>query len=880
MSPYSKSGLSPSMQGELYKQAFDVLAEGVFIVAVAAPDRFILLDINPAFESLTGWRASAHLGCEIAECERFPSTLSKDCQRCVATDAPVESKWQVPDADADAELHLRLTPIHSSAGAVTRLIGELRKESSAGIELSARDAQFQTLVANAPDFIGRYTPDGRWIYMNPALERASGVKLEQVHGRTIADTMPASETTRRFHAALLEAVRTRTLVEVELRSDAFILGEPMWHHVQLVPEMDLGGTVISVIAIGREITQKRRAEELSRELTEKFRSLIEKAPDPIASFDAAGRYQYINPALEQATGLTLDQARGKTPLEVGPVTSAVEHFQQMILQVIRTGVSAEGEFLIDASLQGGPACHHIRAVPEFDREQRVAAVLAIGRDITRIKQAEHRLRQREQEFRTLAENSPDFISRFDRNGRVLYVNPAVESVIQKPLAELQAMPLSLVIAPLADGVREAIRTGLPLEMETCLQDPVVPNLSHWHLIRFVPEFDQDNEIMSVLSIGLDISRLKQTEEQLRQREREFRILAENSPDIIARFDRDLRVRYVNRALTQLTGLPVEYFIGTLPGQLESGVAVHIEKLREACRRAFDAGVTQKEEVTFPNGSVFESQIVPERDSDGVIVTVMSISRDITEIRRSEAAMRQLNVLLEERVAARTTELEEANRELEKFAYTVSHDLRAPLRTIQGFVSIFLSEEREKLSDGGRRMLEQIGDAGSKLSRMIENILEYSRAGHQELQRQPVNMEAVAREAVEACHSVYPGTQVDIGELPDAYGDPTMLRQVFQNLVSNAFKFSSKSTEPRITIGAQRQQERIVYFVADNGVGFDMRHADKLFGVFQRLHSDRDFPGTGAGLAIVKRLVERHGGRVWVESKPNTGTTFRFTLRAG
>jgi light-regulated signal transduction histidine kinase (bacteriophytochrome) len=137
---------------------------------------------------------------------------------------------------------------------------------------------------------------------------------------------------------------------------------------------------------------------------------------------------------------------------------------------------------------------------------------------------------------------------------------------------------------------------------------------------------------------------------------------------------------------------------------------------------------------------------------------------------------------------------------------------------------------------------------------------------------------LARETVSGCQSAYPRTRVDIGELPGAYGDPTMLRQVLQNLVSNAFKFSSKSAEPRIAIGAQQQQERTVYFVADNGVGFNMRDADKLFGVFQRLHAEQEFSGTGAGLAIVKRLIERHDGTIWVESTPNAGATFYFTLK--
>jgi signal transduction histidine kinase len=204
-------------------------------------------------------------------------------------------------------------------------------------------------------------------------------------------------------------------------------------------------------------------------------------------------------------------------------------------------------------------------------------------------------------------------------------------------------------------------------------------------------------------------------------------------------------------------------------------------------------------------------------------------------------------------------------------------LRAPLRAIDGFVHQLMENERSRLTDEGRKMLDRISSAGIRLGKLIDDILEYSRIGQFKPALQTVNMTALAKEVVASVKPEYPRSSISIAPLPEVEGDPTMLRQVLQNLIGNALKFSARSSEPRIEIGAREQDGKIVYYVADNGIGFDTRHADKLFGVFERLHARLDYPGTGVGLAIVKRLIERQGGDVWAESTPDVGSTFYFTL---
>jgi len=241
---------------------------------------------------------------------------------------------------------------------------------------------------------------------------------------------------------------------------------------------------------------------------------------------------------------------------------------------------------------------------------------------------------------------------------------------------------------------------------------------------------------------------------------------------------------------------------------------------------------------------------------------------------------QLNSELERRVAERTAELEAANKELEGFSYSVSHDLRAPLRAIDGFAHVLEEDYADKLDDEGRRLLGVVRDRAQRMGGLIDELLDFSRLGRSPLAAAPLDMEALARSALDevaAVDGVPPGWRCEIGPLPAAEGDPVMIRQVWVNLLSNAVKFSGKNGDAVITVTGTRNGSEQVYGVKDNGAGFDMRYYDKLFGVFQRLHRAEDFPGTGVGLAIVKRVVERHGGRTWAESRPGEGAAFYFSL---
>jgi len=256
-------------------------------------------------------------------------------------------------------------------------------------------------------------------------------------------------------------------------------------------------------------------------------------------------------------------------------------------------------------------------------------------------------------------------------------------------------------------------------------------------------------------------------------------------------------------------------------------------------------------------------------------TIHAMARDITGRKEAEAAISELNNDLEKRAA----QLEAANRELEAFSYSVSHDLRAPLRAIDGFSRILQDEYSGKLDKNGNRLLEVVRKNAQNMGQLIDDLLAFSRLGRKEIQPAQIDMADLAKSVFAELHSADPAcrSRLEIESIPPALGDPALLRQVFVNLLSNAAKYSRIKQQPIIEIGGGSKNGSNLYFVKDNGAGFDMQYADKLFGVFQRLHHPEEFEGTGVGLAIVQRIIHRHGGKVWAEGKVNDGATFYFTL---
>jgi PAS domain S-box-containing protein len=375
------------------------------------------------------------------------------------------------------------------------------------------------------------------------------------------------------------------------------------------------------------------------------------------------------------------------------------------------------------------------------------------------------------------------------------------------------------------------------------------------------------------------------EEQLKASQKEIGDLkaALDEHAIVAITDPQGRITFVNDKFCAISKYPREELIGQDHRIINSGhhSSHFIRELWETIGRGRVWHGEIKNKAKDGTFYWVDTTIVPFLDDKGKPRQYVAIRADITERKAAEETVRLLNADLERRVEERTAQYEAANRELEAFSYSVSHDLRAPLRAIDGFSQAVLEDYAALLPEEGRRNLETIRQSAQRMGDLIDDLLTFARLGRQELSKRPINMGELVQRALGDLEFATRDRPVEIlvGDLPECSGDLALLKQVWMNLLSNALKYTRKREAPKVEVGCLGRTGEQVYFVRDNGTGFDMRYAGKLFGVFQRLHRAEDYEGTGVGLAIVQRIVHRHGGRVWAEAAVNRGATFFFTLDA-
>lgn len=358
-----------------------------------------------------------------------------------------------------------------------------------------------------------------------------------------------------------------------------------------------------------------------------------------------------------------------------------------------------------------------------------------------------------------------------------------------------------------------------------------------------------------------------------------RSLIETSLDPLVTINSEGKITDVNEATVQATGVSRQQLIGSD----FSGYFTEPDRARAGYEQVFAKGLVKDYPLTLLGLSGKLTDVLYNasvyRNDKGEVAGVFAAARDITERKRAEDELARHRDHLEELVRARTDELETANHDLEGFAYSVSHDLRGPLRAIDGFSRQVLKHCADQVDAEGQRYLNLVRDNTRKMSQLIDDILAFSRMGRLGISIVDVDMQALARTVFAELTPGLAGheSDIEIGALPPCQGDASMLRQVWVNLLGNALKFTRPKALARVEVEGRTEGAEAIYCVKDNGVGFDMQYADKLFGVFQRLHGIEEFEGTGIGLAIVKRIITRHGGRVWAQGQVDQGATFCFAL---
>lgn len=510
------------------------------------------------------------------------------------------------------------------------------------------------------------------------------------------------------------------------------------------------------------------------------------------------------------------------------------------------------------------------------------AFALIRRDMRLRRSMEGALRATEQQLQAILDNTTAVIYLKDLQGRYILVNHSFEALARLDRAQIVGRTnhdfLPKDMAEEYDAYdREVLAASGPMTFEQIapIGGEVRTYISTKCTLR-----DGQGVPYAMCGVSTDITERKHAEEEMKRLRVFLDSIIENIPAMVFVKDaQDLRFVRFNRAGEELLGLSREELIGKNDHDLfpaEQAAAFTQEDRRTLSGRAL-VDVPEERITTRDKGvRVLHTQKVPILDHDGVPQYLLGISEDITEQRQWE----QQRENLDEKLRRRSEELETANKELEAFSYSVSHDLRAPLRHIGGFADLLLRAEASQMNEAGQRRLQVIVESARRMGQLIDDLLVFSRMGRTELQHSQVDLGAMVRSVLDEFEEDVRGRCIrwKIGRLPEVEGDPAMLRLVISNLLSNAIKYTGTRTEPEIEIGSMPDVDGgTVVFVKDDGVGFDMQYAGKLFGVFQRLHRPEDFPGTGIGLANVRRIVHRHGGRTWAEGAVDKGATLYFSL---
>ena len=639
-------------------------------------------------------------------------------------------------------------------------------------------------------------------------------------------------------------------------------------------------------------------------------SVLDVLPEGIVVQLASGEIVAWNPAAERILGLTRDELAGRT--SVDPRWRAIREngapFQgdsHPAMVTLRTGEALRdvimGLHLPDGSLRW----ISISSYPIPGPDGRPRSVVTRFVDVTERRREEEESRVRDEMHRHLFERMAQGVIYLDSSFNLLEANPAAERILRFRGEELKAhSSFHPAVKLLRGDGSEMPREEHPLVLATHAGKPIDDfvigvkypdrDAPFWLSVTQRPIFRPGESAPShICSIFTDITEKWQAERALRESEARYRLLAENMADVVWTLDPNAgRFTYVSPSVEQLRGYtPEEVMAEPVRVALADASAENVfqgfETVSEALAATRGRRSVRTDRIDQPrrDGSIVPTEVVTTllHDDSGRIVEVLGVTRDITERVKAEEEMRKLNASLEKRVMERTSELTEANRELEAYSYSVAHELRTPLRAIDGFSARIASALGGQLDEEGRRLFAEVRWNAQRMGQLIDDLLLFSQVRRVGMTFSAVDMAGAARVSFSAIvpdAAAMSRISFSVGDLPASQGDARLLRRVWENLLSNAVKFSKDRELSEIRVEGSIEGSEAIYRVRDNGVGFDMKHVEKLFGVFNRLHGQRDFEGTGVGLALVRRIVARHGGRVWAESEPGRGATFSFALPVG
>ncbi|MBX3027930.1 PAS domain-containing protein [bacterium] len=831
--------------------------------------------------------------------------------------AGVEAPVVVVSGEVDDEV----TRLALGAGAddviskrdLPRLAPVVERELDAAAERRERTRLFDAVFDHSLSCLVLLDSQFNFVRVNAAYAEACHRPLADFAGRNHFELFPSDA-----RAIFEEVLRTKRPFEVKARSFSFPdqpeRGETYWDWT-LVPILDAGGAVELLLFSLHDVTEHVRTGRALQVGEQRFRALIEQSLDLIAIVDAKGIYRYVNPAHEAVCGFRPDQMVGMSAFALIHPEDAKVLVERFRSAVAGGGKSAPIEYRLQSR---GGGWRFIEGVAlNLVDDPGVGGVLVSGRDVTERRRAEDELRARGERLKLTLRVANIAAFTQDRDFRYTWMqHPQLGFRVEDVLGHTdEELLVGRDITALVALKRQVMATGVGARQEFAIDDGGRP--AHFDVI-LEPLRDAAGAIAGLSGASFDITAHKRTEQALRAhalrleivqgvyrailgagpvgdvvgaalpRMRQlvpcdiaFVLLADPAAGVarLIGAEADSVERFRDLQVVPLSDFPT---LDMLVAQSEIYVAdLHAVRPRSRfVRRAVEAGArTLLTEALVADRELLGALTLFASTPDAHTAEHRAIAREVADQLAVAIDRARLHERLERRVRERTADLERANRDLDSFTYSVSHDLRAPLRRIEGFSRALLEDYGAGLAVEARRYVDAIVQGSTRMGQLIEDLLRLARLAQHELVRERVDLTALALAIRGELHATDPRRQVVWTIAPGVVvdGDARLLRVLLENLLGNAWKFTGGRAVAHIELGVEARPDGPVYFVRDDGAGFDMAYAERLFGVFQRLHSETEFEGTGIGLATVQRIVHGHGGAIWGEAAIDRGATFYFTL---
>jgi len=774
-------------------------------------------------------------------------------------------------------------PVLDEQGDVEKLVifaADITDRRLTSQALKKSERKYRELVEEASTIILRWDILGNVTFFNEYAQTFFGFTEQEILGRNVVGTIvPETEFTGRDLAHLMEEIR-RDPAKFKDNENENIKrnGERVWIAWKNRPIFNEEGELYEIHSVGIDITGRKRAEDALRESEALWRSITESSPDHIVTLDENLNIQFVNFALP---GLSKEDLIG-APLYQYLAKNRQQEIKQLLEHALQSGerCSFESEY---ADPQGNIIFHESMVAPKIVGEKIVGLTLNI-RDVTERKQVQEALRTSEERLRLLVSQADFIIWSVDKDlkftsslgGGLYAMGLEPNQIVNSGLNLFQFFQTdSPEFWPLKAHL-EALG-GKSVTYENAWQD-------RYFQTQVSPQRDDLGNIIGCVGVAIDITDRKRAEEALRESEERHK--KAQAVGHVGTWDWKPQTGELvwSDELYRIFGFSPREIIPTYEQYLSYVHADDREYMSTAVKKALYEKHPYNVDVRIMTKDGIEktanAQGTVKYDENGIPIQMLGTFQDITERKKIEKELQQYRSHLEELVAIRTAELETSNKELESYSYSIAHDLRSPLRAITGFSQILKNDAKERMIPDDVDILERIIAAGKNMSELIDDILELSRITRSELHYENVDLSKLGTLIIHRLQLSQPEREVQwqVEDNLQVRGDSRLLEVAMQNLIENAWKYSRDRKPAQIKLGKEMQGKQVVYFLKDNGVGFDMQYRNQLFKPFNRLHALEDFEGTGIGLATVQRIIQRHGGNVWAESEEQKGATFYFTLR--